>query len=104
MSSLVLKLMTEDENRCFVVTSKFERRRHFIFYIFYFDFISRCTCLSCFVRLSLGEQFVCSVFTDGFCSSCLVALSRVMTYREHGAWVVKAHLQKETDGHIISVR
>ncbi|KAK5927139.1 hypothetical protein CgunFtcFv8_022657 [Champsocephalus gunnari] len=26
-----------------------------------------------------------------------------MTYREHGAWVVKAHLQKETDGHIISV-
>lgn len=30
--------------------------------------------------------------------------SRVMTYREHGAWVVKAHLQKETDGHIISVR
>lgn len=27
-----------------------------------------------------------------------------MTYREHGAWVVKAHLQKETDGHIISVR
>lgn len=30
--------------------------------------------------------------------------SRVMTYREHGAWVVKAHLQKETDGNIISVR
>ncbi|XP_035515429.1 regulatory-associated protein of mTOR [Morone saxatilis] len=30
-------------------------------------------------------------------------LCRVMTYREHGAWVVKAHLQKETDGHIISV-
>uniref|UniRef100_A0A3P8WGR8 Regulatory associated protein of MTOR complex 1 n=1 Tax=Cynoglossus semilaevis TaxID=244447 RepID=A0A3P8WGR8_CYNSE len=29
--------------------------------------------------------------------------SRVMTYREHGAWVVKAHLQKETDGHVISV-
>ncbi|XP_040042172.1 regulatory-associated protein of mTOR isoform X4 [Gasterosteus aculeatus] len=28
---------------------------------------------------------------------------RVMTYREHGAWVVKAHLQKETEGHIISV-
>lgn len=28
---------------------------------------------------------------------------RVMTYREHGAWVVKAHLQKETDGHVISV-
>ncbi|XP_053084071.1 regulatory-associated protein of mTOR isoform X3 [Pangasianodon hypophthalmus] len=28
---------------------------------------------------------------------------RVMTYREHGAWVVKAHLQRETDGHIISV-
>uniref|UniRef100_A0A8C7WZR9 Regulatory-associated protein of mTOR n=1 Tax=Oryzias sinensis TaxID=183150 RepID=A0A8C7WZR9_9TELE len=28
---------------------------------------------------------------------------RVMTYREHGAWVVKAHLQKETDGNIISV-
>lgn len=27
-----------------------------------------------------------------------------MTYREHGAWVVKAHLQKETEGHIISVR
>lgn len=30
--------------------------------------------------------------------------SRIMTYREHGAWVVKAHLQKDTDGHIISVR
>uniref|UniRef100_A0A8C4ZHJ0 Regulatory associated protein of MTOR complex 1 n=1 Tax=Gadus morhua TaxID=8049 RepID=A0A8C4ZHJ0_GADMO len=28
---------------------------------------------------------------------------RIMTYREHGAWVVKAHLQKQTDGHIISV-
>ncbi|MBN3314271.1 RPTOR protein, partial [Atractosteus spatula] len=28
---------------------------------------------------------------------------RVMTYREHGAWVVKAHLQKEREGHIISV-
>ncbi|XP_028828569.1 regulatory-associated protein of mTOR isoform X3 [Denticeps clupeoides] len=28
---------------------------------------------------------------------------RVMTYREHGAWVVKAHLQRETEGHIISV-
>ncbi|KAK2889081.1 hypothetical protein Q8A67_014456 [Cirrhinus molitorella] len=28
---------------------------------------------------------------------------RVMTYREHGAWVVKAHLQKESEGHIISV-
>uniref|UniRef100_A0A3Q2ZE15 Regulatory-associated protein of mTOR n=1 Tax=Hippocampus comes TaxID=109280 RepID=A0A3Q2ZE15_HIPCM len=28
---------------------------------------------------------------------------RIMTYREHGAWVVKAHLQKDTDGHIISV-
>lgn len=27
-----------------------------------------------------------------------------MTYREHGAWVVKAHLQKETEGRIISVR
>ncbi|CAL8389087.1 unnamed protein product [Arctogadus glacialis] len=28
---------------------------------------------------------------------------RIMTYREHGAWVVKAHLQKQSDGHIISV-
>uniref|UniRef100_A0A671L034 Regulatory-associated protein of mTOR n=1 Tax=Sinocyclocheilus anshuiensis TaxID=1608454 RepID=A0A671L034_9TELE len=28
---------------------------------------------------------------------------RVMTYREHGAWVVKARLQKEPEGHIISV-
>ncbi|XP_056606010.1 regulatory-associated protein of mTOR isoform X3 [Triplophysa dalaica] len=28
---------------------------------------------------------------------------RVMTYREHGAWVVKTHLQKEPEGHIISV-
>uniref|UniRef100_A0A9J8DG38 Regulatory-associated protein of mTOR n=1 Tax=Cyprinus carpio carpio TaxID=630221 RepID=A0A9J8DG38_CYPCA len=28
---------------------------------------------------------------------------RVMTYREHGAWVVKAYLQKEPEGHIISV-
>lgn len=36
------------------------------------------------------------------CAVCLC--SRVMTYREHGAWVVKAHLQKETDGHVISVR
>lgn len=41
------------------------------------------------------------------CRHCLtlcLLCSRVMTYREHGAWVVKAHLQKETDGHIISVR
>ncbi|XP_055069749.1 regulatory-associated protein of mTOR isoform X4 [Misgurnus anguillicaudatus] len=28
---------------------------------------------------------------------------RVMTYREHTGWVVKAHLQKEGEGHIISV-
>ncbi|TRY56339.1 hypothetical protein DNTS_034953, partial [Danionella cerebrum] len=28
---------------------------------------------------------------------------RVMTYREHGAWVVKSHLQKDPEGHIISV-
>uniref|UniRef100_A0A6Q2ZMG3 Regulatory-associated protein of mTOR n=1 Tax=Esox lucius TaxID=8010 RepID=A0A6Q2ZMG3_ESOLU len=28
---------------------------------------------------------------------------RVMTYREHTSWVVKAHLQKQTDGNIISV-
>ncbi|KAG9473482.1 hypothetical protein GDO78_004012 [Eleutherodactylus coqui] len=28
---------------------------------------------------------------------------RVMTYREHTAWVVKTHLQKETDGNILSV-
>ncbi|TNN40299.1 Regulatory-associated protein of mTOR [Liparis tanakae] len=28
---------------------------------------------------------------------------RVMTFREHGAWVVKAHVQKEPDGQIISV-
>ncbi|XP_067315543.1 regulatory-associated protein of mTOR isoform X3 [Pseudorasbora parva] len=28
---------------------------------------------------------------------------RVMTYREHGAWVVKTHLQKQPEGHIISV-
>nr|XP_033815964.1 regulatory-associated protein of mTOR isoform X2 [Geotrypetes seraphini] len=28
---------------------------------------------------------------------------RVMTYREHMAWVVKAHLQKHSDGNIISV-
>ncbi|XP_029455061.1 regulatory-associated protein of mTOR isoform X2 [Rhinatrema bivittatum] len=28
---------------------------------------------------------------------------RVMTYREHMAWVVKAHLQKHSDGSIISV-
>lgn len=39
-----------------------------------------------------------------FNSNLLCFCSRVMTYREHGAWVVKAHLQKETDGHIISVR
>ncbi|XP_049716882.1 regulatory-associated protein of mTOR isoform X5 [Elephas maximus indicus] len=28
---------------------------------------------------------------------------RVMTYREHTAWVVKAHLQKHPEGHIMSV-
>ncbi|XP_075073014.1 regulatory-associated protein of mTOR isoform X1 [Mixophyes fleayi] len=28
---------------------------------------------------------------------------RVMTYREHTAWVVKTHLQKHTDGNILSV-
>uniref|UniRef100_A0AAY5EFB6 Raptor N-terminal CASPase-like domain-containing protein n=1 Tax=Electrophorus electricus TaxID=8005 RepID=A0AAY5EFB6_ELEEL len=28
---------------------------------------------------------------------------RVMTYREHGAWVVKAHVQRETNGEIVSV-
>ncbi|XP_040845743.1 regulatory-associated protein of mTOR isoform X3 [Ochotona curzoniae] len=28
---------------------------------------------------------------------------RVMTYREHTAWVVKAHLQKRPEGHIVSV-
>ncbi|KAM5273134.1 regulatory-associated protein of mTOR isoform 2-T2 [Ctenodactylus gundi] len=28
---------------------------------------------------------------------------RVMTYREHTAWVVKAHLQKHPEGHIVSV-
>ncbi|XP_065109339.1 regulatory-associated protein of mTOR isoform X1 [Paramisgurnus dabryanus] len=28
---------------------------------------------------------------------------RVMTYREHAGWVVKAHLQKEGEGNIISV-
>ncbi|KAL1006030.1 hypothetical protein UPYG_G00066980 [Umbra pygmaea] len=28
---------------------------------------------------------------------------RVMTYREHTSWVVKAHLQKQVDGNIISV-
>lgn len=30
--------------------------------------------------------------------------SRVMTYREHTAWVVKAYLQKHPEGHIMSVR
>lgn len=30
--------------------------------------------------------------------------SRVMTYREHTAWVVKACLQKRPEGHIVSVR
>ncbi|RXM28608.1 Regulatory-associated protein of mTOR [Acipenser ruthenus] len=28
---------------------------------------------------------------------------RVVTYREHSAWVVKVHLQKQTEGNIISV-
>ncbi|KAM9208502.1 regulatory-associated protein of mTOR [Dugong dugon] len=28
---------------------------------------------------------------------------RVMTYREHTAWVVKTHLQKQPEGHIMSV-
>lgn len=30
--------------------------------------------------------------------------SRVMTYREHTAWVVKAYLQKHPEGNIMSVR
>lgn len=37
-------------------------------------------------------------------SLCVPAHSRVMTYREHTAWVVKAHLQKRPEGHIVSVR
>ncbi|XP_029706454.1 regulatory-associated protein of mTOR [Takifugu rubripes] len=37
------------------------------------------------------------------CGPLCLSCSRVMTYREHGAWVVKAHLQKEPEGHIISV-
>lgn len=32
------------------------------------------------------------------------ARSRVMTFREHTAWVVKACLQKHPEGHIVSVR
>ncbi|KAJ8002039.1 hypothetical protein DPEC_G00175660 [Dallia pectoralis] len=35
--------------------------------------------------------------------SPLCVPSRVMTYREHTSWVVKAHLQKQTDGNVISV-
>lgn len=50
------------------------------------------------ILLSLNKrEIICYVCMLCFCS-------RVMTYREHGAWVVKAHLQKETDGNIISVR
>ena len=54
------------------------------------------------VRLMWRRTQLNDTITDRylFCLLC----SRVMTYREHGAWVVKAHLQKETDGHIISVR
>lgn len=33
-----------------------------------------------------------------------LSLSRVMTYREHTAWVVKAYLQKHPEGNIMSVR
>ncbi|ELW68221.1 Regulatory-associated protein of mTOR [Tupaia chinensis] len=33
----------------------------------------------------------------------IVSVSRVMTYREHAAWVVKAYLQKRPEGHIVSV-
>ena len=48
---------------------------------------------------------ICIIFkTLKFKATLFCFCSRVMTYREHGAWVVKAHLQKETDGHIISVR
>lgn len=41
------------------------------------------------------------------CSSphwCPFVPSRVMTYREHTAWVVKAYLQKHPEGNIMSVR
>lgn len=35
---------------------------------------------------------------------CPFVPSRVMTYREHTAWVVKAYLQKHPEGNIMSVR
>lgn len=64
---------------------------------------------SCVTSLSCDPQrsLVAAGFGDGSVrvydrrmgpSEC-----RVMTYREHGAWVVKTHLQKEPEGHIISV-
>lgn len=60
-----------------------------------------------FIRISpqcwASDCAVVLVFTVSH-SVYLCLYSRVMTYREHGAWVVKAHLQKETDGNIISVR
>lgn len=37
-------------------------------------------------------------------SHCPFVPSRVMTYREHTAWVVKAYLQKHPEGNIMSVR
>lgn len=89
------------------------KRGRYLFFIFcnYITFLNRNLIIVC---LSLTQQCVYSVVIDSFhniltfftlrCFLCVLPLSRVMTYREHGAWVVKAHLQKETDGHIISVR
>lgn len=73
---------------------------HLCFKLWADDFtVSQLWCFSC--QADVRKHTVkCHRYWHLFCLLC----SRVMTYREHGAWVVKAHLQKETDGHIISVR
>uniref|UniRef100_A0A8C8H7C3 Regulatory-associated protein of mTOR n=1 Tax=Oncorhynchus tshawytscha TaxID=74940 RepID=A0A8C8H7C3_ONCTS len=61
------------------------------------------TCLSCdsqrsLIAAGLGDGSVRLYDRRMGANEC-----RVMTYREHSSWVVKAHLQKQTDGKIISV-
>lgn len=62
--------------------------------------------LCCIVIPAAPSGVQCSIMLPDWLilSKYLFFSSRVMTYREHGAWVVKAHLQKEPEGHIISVR
>uniref|UniRef100_A0AAR2M1F1 Regulatory-associated protein of mTOR n=1 Tax=Pygocentrus nattereri TaxID=42514 RepID=A0AAR2M1F1_PYGNA len=59
---------------------------------------------SCVTSLSCDPQrsLVVAGLGDGSVRFCWAELNRD-TIINHGAWVVKAHLQRETDGHIISV-